>query len=92
MRRALTEGRKIIVGAQVGETSILARAGLALVAAAGDNLVGYEGGYGPVLLAYDVVTPRVKIGRLGKVGIEDNARCPGLGLSPEPLLSSALGL
>jgi len=35
LRRALAERRKIIVGAQVGETSILARAGLALIAAAG---------------------------------------------------------
>jgi len=92
LRRALAERRKIIVGAQVGETSILARAGLALVAATGTNLVGYEGGYGPVLLAYDVVTPRVRIGRRGKVGTEDNSRCPGLGLSPELSLSAALGL
>ena len=92
LRRALAERRKIIVGAQVGETSILARAGLALVAGAGANLVGYEGGYGPVLLAYDVATPKVKIGRHGIVGTNDNPRRPGLGLSPEPLLTAALGL
>jgi L-Ala-D/L-Glu epimerase len=92
LRRALSQGRKIIVGAQVGETSILARAGLALVAAAGTGLVGYEGGYGPVLLAYDVATPQVRIGRHGTVYVKEFARRPGLGLVAEPVLSAALGL
>ena len=92
LHRAMAQGRKIIVGAQVGETSILARAGLALVAAAGAGLVGYEGGYGPVLLAYDVTSPRVRIGRHGSVDVTDFARRPGLGLAPEAVLSAALGL
>lgn len=90
--RALEQSRKIIVGAQVGETSILARAGLALVSAAGANLVGYEGGYGPLLLAYDVATPRVRIGRHGTVYAKDHARRLGLGLTPETVLSAVVGL
>ena len=39
-------GLSIIVGAQVGETSVLTRAGLIVARAAGQNLVGHEGAFG----------------------------------------------
>jgi L-alanine-DL-glutamate epimerase-like enolase superfamily enzyme len=65
LRLALEQGRGVIVGAQVGETSILARAGLALAAAAGDRLLGYEGAYGIWLLTEDVASPSIGFGRGG---------------------------
>jgi L-alanine-DL-glutamate epimerase-like enolase superfamily enzyme len=91
LRLALEQGRRVIVGAQVGETSILARAGLALAAAAGDRLVGYEGAYGTRLLTEDAAVPSIGFGRKGLV---DPAALPlqrhGLGLSPSPLFEQVL--
>jgi L-alanine-DL-glutamate epimerase-like enolase superfamily enzyme len=81
LRMALDQGRKIIVGAQVGETSILARAGLLLAGGAADRLVGYEGGYGTHLLRQDIVEPPLAFGEGGKLkppaGLLER---PGLGL------------
>ena len=80
-----------MVGAQVGETSILARAGLALAAAAGGRLVGYEGAYGTRLLTQDAAAPSIGFGRGGVV---DPTRLAlgreGLGLRPSPLLERLL--
>jgi L-alanine-DL-glutamate epimerase-like enolase superfamily enzyme len=91
LRLALEQGRRIIVGAQVGETSILARAGLALAAAAGDRLVGYEGAYGTRLLTEDAALPSIGFGRKGLL---DPARLPlgaeGLGLRPATLIQQLL--
>ena len=91
LRLALEQGRRVIVGAQVGETSILARAGLALAAAAGDRLVGYEGAYGTRLLTEDAAVPSIGFGRNGLV---DPARLPlqrhGLGLSRAQLFEELL--
>jgi L-Ala-D/L-Glu epimerase len=88
LRLAAEQGRRIIVGAQVGETSILARAGMALASAAAERLVGYEGAYGTWLLTEDVVTPSLRFGRKGRV---DSARVSleghGLGLRPTPRLA-----
>jgi L-alanine-DL-glutamate epimerase-like enolase superfamily enzyme len=81
LRVALDQGRRIIVGAQAGETSILARAGLLLATGAGDKLAGYEGGYGTHLLRQDIVDPSLTFGEGGKLrpaaGLLER---PGLGL------------
>jgi L-alanine-DL-glutamate epimerase-like enolase superfamily enzyme len=83
LRSALDQHRKIIVGAQVGETSVLARAGVALAAAAGDHLVGYEGAYGGRLLKWDIATPSIVFARDGVVDLSAMALAPeGLGLQP----------
>lgn len=91
LRLALEQGRRVVVGAQVGETSILARAGLAIAAAAGDRLVGYEGAYGTRLLTEDVALPSIGFGRNGAV---DPSRLPlapeGLGLRPSGLFERLL--
>jgi L-alanine-DL-glutamate epimerase-like enolase superfamily enzyme len=91
LRLAREQGRRIIVGAQVGETSILARAGLAVAAAAGDRLVGYEGAYGTRLLTEDVAQPSIGFGRNGAI---DPSRLPlareGLGLRPSELFERLL--
>ncbi|HET7715340.1 MAG TPA: enolase C-terminal domain-like protein [Bauldia sp.] len=85
-RAARARALKVIVGAQVGETSILARAGLAAVSAAGDALAGYEGGYGTHLLARDITSPSLTIGRHGAIPAEVWAatKKPGLGLDLAP--------
>lgn len=49
----------VIVGAQVGETSILARAGVVAARAAGNRLAGFEGAYGTRLLDRDATTASI---------------------------------
>lgn len=49
------EGIRIIIGAQVGETSILTRAALLIANAIKPNYIGLEGGYGTLLLEHDIV-------------------------------------
>jgi L-alanine-DL-glutamate epimerase-like enolase superfamily enzyme len=61
IRDARARGIKIIVGSQVGETSILARAGIVAARAAGPDLIGFEGAFGTRLLARDAATPLSKV-------------------------------
>ena len=70
----------MIVGAQVGETSILARAALS-VAATAPQLGGFEAGYGTWLLQFDVTEPAIKA-RLGAKLTAQFQAAHGLGLSP----------
>jgi L-Ala-D/L-Glu epimerase len=77
-------GEEVIVGAQVGETSILARAGLVLARAAGARLRGYEGAYAPLLLVEDAVTPSLGFGWRGAVRDEKVQNAPGWGLALRP--------
>lgn len=55
-------GLPVIVGAHVGETSLLTRAGLTLAHAAGDLLVAQEGAFGTWLLREDLVDPPLMFG------------------------------
>ena len=55
----------IIVGAQVGETSLLTRAALTVARAAGDALVAHEGAFGTRLLTHDVCDPPLMFGQGG---------------------------
>ena len=82
----------VIVGAQVGETSVLARAGLVLAQAAGSRLCGYEGAYGRLLLRHDVVRPSIGFGRQGAVALTPWSHRPGAGLMPQPAWYAALQL
>ena len=50
-------GIPLIVGAQVGETSLLTRAALTVANAFRPHILFQEGGFGTQLLAYDIVTP-----------------------------------
>lgn len=52
----------LIVGAHVGETSVLTRAALTVARAARDILVAQEGAFGTHLLLRDVVNPPVMFG------------------------------
>ena len=61
----------MIVGAQVGETSLLTRAALTVARAAGDLLVGQEGAFGTLLLERDVCDPPLMFGKAGVLDIAD---------------------
>jgi len=65
----------VIVGAQVGETSLLTRAALTVARAAGDALVAHEGAFGTRLLAHDVCDPPLMF---GQGGVLDTAAFPPL--------------
>lgn len=93
LEKAREQGREIVVGAQVGETSILARAGAALASAAGSILRGLEIGYGRHLLRWDVARPEVRFGSGGVLDVRAFAKRPGLGLtlSKRPLDWETLG-
>lgn len=76
-------GMDVILGAHVGETSILARAGLVAAGAAGPTLAAYEGAYGTHLLKHDAVAPSLTFGSDGQVvpGREWRPGLPGWGLA-----------
>jgi L-alanine-DL-glutamate epimerase-like enolase superfamily enzyme len=76
-------GVRLIVGAQVGETSLLTRAALTVASVARDLLIAQEGAFGTHLLERDVCDPPLMF---GADGVLDAAAFPaltrpGLGLS-----------
>jgi L-Ala-D/L-Glu epimerase len=76
---ASSYGFQLIVGAHVGETSILTRAGLTLAAAAGKHLIAHEGAFGTHLLANDVCVDSLTWGVDGRLPAP--AVRPGMGLA-----------
>jgi L-alanine-DL-glutamate epimerase-like enolase superfamily enzyme len=62
---ASARGIPMIVGAQVGETSVLTRAALTIAQAAGEGLVAQEGAFGTFLLERDVCEPPLMFGAGG---------------------------
>lgn len=76
---AARKGIGIIVGAQVGETSLLTRAGLSLMHACGSALVASEGAFGTHLLERDLAEPCLMFGREGLLPTTALSG-PGLGL------------
>lgn len=77
---ARAAGLRIVVGAQVGETSVLTRAALPVAQAAGDLLIGQEGAFGEYLLERDVVEPVLQFGKAGKLNASEVLHHPGWGL------------
>lgn len=80
-------GLGLIVGAQVGETSVLTRAALTFASAGRDLLVAQEGAFGTHLLARDVARPALMFGRGGLLEASDASLVPagsGLGVCVEP--------
>jgi L-alanine-DL-glutamate epimerase-like enolase superfamily enzyme len=83
LQRALRErGLTLIVGAHVGETSVLSRAALTVASCARDILIGQEGAFGTHLLSADVAKPPLMFGSSGVIDIAHIgiAEKPGLGL------------
>ena len=58
-------GIPLIIGAQVGETSILTRAALMVASSCRKILIAQEGAYGTHLLSYDLVDPPISFGAGG---------------------------
>ena len=81
---ARARGVGVIVGAQVGETSLLTRAALTLAHAAGDALVAQEGAFGTFLLERDVCDPPLMFGAGGVLDVSAHPMLsgPGLGVPP----------
>ena len=79
---AASLGIGVIVGAQVGETSILTRAGLTVMQASRQNLVASEGAFGTHLLHHDLTSESLMFGNGGMVVVEEAgiSGSPGLGL------------
>jgi L-alanine-DL-glutamate epimerase-like enolase superfamily enzyme len=77
---ARRSGIPVVVGAQVGETSLLARAALAVAAQARDVLLAQEGAFGTLLLAADVCEEPLMFGPAGRLRLRDPS-APGLGIA-----------
>ena len=80
-RRAHAGGLRCVIGAQVGETSLLTRAALGLVSSLGACLFAQEGAFGTQLLAEDVCDPVVMFGAAGVLDTTAVATGPGFGLN-----------
>ena len=90
--KAGQRGIAIIVGAQVGETSLLTRAALAVANANRDNLAAAEGAFGTYLLRRDLTSPSLTFHGAGRLeaGRDVSPAAPGLGLTvDESLLTAA---
>lgn len=59
----------VIVGAHVGESSVLTRAALLVAAAAGEYLLAQEGAFGTHLLQHDVAKPPLMFGSGGVLSV-----------------------
>ena len=79
-RMAGDKGIGIIVGAQVGETSILTRAALTVMNAHRANLVASEGAFGTHLLQRDLTTPSLMFGAGGIFDADKECDTTGAGL------------
>lgn len=79
--RAKQRGIPIVVGAQVGETSILTRAALPVAQAYRDVVMAQEGAFGTHLLEHDICQPTVMFGNGGVLLPDALSTRPGLGLT-----------
>jgi L-alanine-DL-glutamate epimerase-like enolase superfamily enzyme len=78
----------VIVGAQVGETSLLTRAALTIANQSRGLLAGQEGAFGTLLLETDICQPVLMFGRKGELPLESSWHSlPGFGLDVTPLTS-----
>jgi pimeloyl-ACP methyl ester carboxylesterase len=88
-------GWPIIIGAHVGETSVLTRAGMLVAAAAGDRLTAQEGAFGSRLIEREPASPSLKWGRGGVLDLRRpyaEVTTEGLQLTPPDAWASGWGL
>jgi hypothetical protein len=64
---AIELGMRVIIGAQVGETSALTRAGFYLSSALSHEAIAHEGGYGMLLLESDPFREYYQLGKKGQI-------------------------
>ncbi|MBF0452817.1 MAG: hypothetical protein HQK75_19090 [Candidatus Magnetomorum sp.] len=62
-------GWPIIIGAHVGETSVLTRAAMLVAQVAGESLIAQEGAFGTNLLKYEICEPSLKFARKGIIDL-----------------------
>ena len=79
---ARKNGLSLIIGAQVGETSLLTRAALPIAQSVRDRLIAQEGAFGSLLLQHDVCDSPLMFGKngmldLGSISLDSSG---GLGL------------
>jgi L-alanine-DL-glutamate epimerase-like enolase superfamily enzyme len=81
MHKARERGLGIIVGAHVGETSVLTRAALAVAGTMRGRLLAQEGAFGRHLLAQEITNAPVEFGASGVLDADAFGICdrPGLG-------------
>ena len=79
MKACRNSGIDCIVGAQVGETSILTRAALTLVQRFRNDVLAQEGAFGTHLLTHDIVRKSLTFGHAGILSAPIPG--PGLGLA-----------
>ena len=77
---AKARGIPIIIGAQVGETSILTRAALTVANQYRDILLAQEGAFGTYLLKQDITDSPLMFGKRGTLDSQGLSRQSGLGL------------
>ena len=88
-------GWPIVVGAHVGETSVLTRAAMLVAAAAGDLLVAQEGAFGSRLIEREPAAPSLKWGRGGVLdlrGAYAEVTSEGLQVTPPQAWQQGWGL
>lgn len=76
----------LVVGAQVGETSLLTRAALTVAQTARDIMIGQEGAFSNRLLACDPMQPALLFGAQGRLEFDalQFGQCAGWGMTPTP--------
>lgn len=79
-RKAKTLGIPIIIGAQVGETSILSRSALTIANSYRDILIAQEGAFGTNLLEYDITDQSLMFGKKGILSGVDKWLGNGFGI------------
>lgn len=75
-----SKGIRLIIGAQVGETSVLTRAALCVANVGTPSIIAQEGAFGTFLLAEDIVAPPLCFGPGGVLATSSFREAPGLGL------------
>jgi L-alanine-DL-glutamate epimerase-like enolase superfamily enzyme len=89
VQAARKRGMPVVIGAHVGETSLLTRAGLTIAHASRDVLVAQEGAFGTHLLMHDVAVPPLMFGPGGllRADLLPVASKPGFGLTFTPAVA-----
>jgi len=80
-KEAKSRGLPIIIGAQVGETSIFTRAALTVADHYRGILLGQEGAFGIYLLEHDLTATPLLFGKGGSLDSHPISGLPGLGLT-----------
>lgn len=80
-QRAREVGIPVIIGAQVGETSVLTRSALLVANSYRDLVIAQEGAFGTLLLEHDVCDPTLTFGAGGQLDATKVGSSAGLGLT-----------